>query len=84
MENSNNNNLGKIVGSLLVGAAIGGILGILFAPEKGSKTRKKITGKTEDFTNSLKDKFNSFLEDAKKEFEEVKEKAEDIASTAKG
>jgi len=94
MENSNNN-VGKIVSSLLIGAAIGGILGILFAPEKGSKTRKKISGKTEDFTNSIKDKFNSFLEEAKSEFEEVKskfeevkedtkDKAKDLASTAKG
>lgn len=73
MEDSNNT--GKIIGALLAGAAIGGVLGILFAPDKGSETRKKIAGKTHDFTDSLKEKFNHFLEEAKKEFESAKEKA---------
>jgi gas vesicle protein len=76
MENSKNNQsrAGVIVGSLVVGAAIGGILGVLFAPDKGSNTRKKIAGKTEDFTNSMRDKLNSLVGDAKKEIQEVKEK----------
>jgi gas vesicle protein len=56
MENSNNT--GKLVGALLVGAAIGGILGILFAPEKGSETRKKLFAKGKD----LKDKAAELLE----------------------
>jgi gas vesicle protein len=72
MENSNNN--GKLIGALLVGAVIGGALGILFAPDKGSETRKKIAGKTNDLTESLKEKFNILLEEAKQEFENVKEK----------
>jgi gas vesicle protein len=67
-------NAGRIVGSLLIGAAIGGVLGVLFAPDKGSNTRKKITGKTEDFTKSLKDKINSLVGEAKKEMQEGKDK----------
>jgi gas vesicle protein len=72
MENSNST--GKMIGALLLGAAIGGALGILFAPDKGSETRKKIAGKTNDLTDSLKEKFNSLLEEAKKEIETAKEK----------
>jgi len=60
MKNSENNT-GKIVGALLVGAAIGGALGILFAPNKGSVTRKKIYSKGEELKDTLQDKYNALL-----------------------
>ena len=73
MENSNNT--GKLIGAILLGAAVGGVLGILFAPEKGSEIRKKLSEKGVDLTDGLKEKFNILLEDLKMEAEAVKEKA---------
>lgn len=73
MENSNNN--GKLIGAILLGTAIGAALGVLFAPAKGSETRKKITAKGEDLTDSMKEKFNDFVEIVKKEVGTVKENA---------
>jgi gas vesicle protein len=81
MENSNNT--GKMIGALLVGAAIGGALGILFAPDKGSKTRKKIFDTSEDMTDALTEKFNEFLEATKKEYENAKEKTSEFAADGK-
>ena len=82
MENSDNT--GKMIGALLIGAAIGGALGILFAPDKGSKTRKKIFNEGEDITDTLKEKLDDLLKEARKEFEEAKEKASEFAMDGKG
>lgn len=69
-------NTGKIVGALLLGAAVGGTigaaLGILFAPEKGSDMRKKLSVTSDDLTSVLKGKFRTFLEEVKKEVGTVK------------
>ena len=73
MENSNNT--GKLLGALLLGAAIGGTLGILFAPDKGSATRKKLTSGRDELTDSIKEKFNDFLEEVQKEVVSVRERA---------
>lgn len=73
MEDSNNT--GKLIGALLVGVVVGGALGILFAPAKGSDTRKKLTGAAGDYTDVIKEKFAQFLDEAKKEFAEQKTKA---------
>jgi gas vesicle protein len=77
MENTNTS--AKVIVALLAGAAIGGALGILFAPAKGSETRKKISGETDDLTKLLTDKFNLFLEESKKGFETVQEKVNGFA-----
>jgi gas vesicle protein len=70
-DNTTSSETKKVIGALLIGTAIGTALGILFAPAKGSETRKMITGKNED----LKDKFAEFLDGMKKEYDAVKEKA---------
>lgn len=48
---------GNSVLALLIGAAIGTGAGILFAPDKGSKTRGKIKDGYDDAKNNLKHKF---------------------------
>jgi gas vesicle protein len=67
---------GKLLLGVLAGVATGALLGILFAPEKGSVTRKKIAKSSEDYADSLKDKFNEFVDNLFKKFEAVAEEVE--------
>ena len=72
MEKSNNT--GKLIGALLLGAAVGGVLGILFAPNKGSVTRRNLLAKSDDLTDAMEEKLKDFPDEVKKEAETVKEK----------
>jgi gas vesicle protein len=81
MENLTSSDTKKVIGALLVGTAIGAALGILFAPEKGSRTRQKISDTGEDLAEMLKDKFNAFLEGVKEQYESIKVKATEFAET---
>jgi gas vesicle protein len=41
----------------VAGVAAGALLGVLFAPEKGTETRRKLSDKSKETANSLKNKF---------------------------
>jgi len=73
------NTTAKMLTALAAGAATGAILGILFAPDKGKETRKKITDQGKKVADEVKynflkgkDKFNDFTSNVEKT---VKEKA---------
>ncbi len=66
---------GKILLGLLAGIAAGATLGILFAPEKGSTTRRKITQKGDDYVDELGQRFNSFVDGVSKQYDAVVDKA---------
>jgi phage-related minor tail protein len=69
----------KVLVGFLVGAAVGGALGLLLAPEKGSETRKKIIETGNDlgdsiaeFGGTVKDKFNEVVDGVKGSFSKTK------------
>ena len=64
-----NNNL--IVG-LLGGIAAGTVLGILFAPAKGTETRKIIAGKGSEIKDNLKDSVCKLTDKITQTFTELK------------
>jgi gas vesicle protein len=73
---------GKVLLGLLAGAAIGATLGILFAPDKGSVTRKKISKKGDDFKEGLQKKFDEFVDSISGEFEEAVEEDSGLSEEA--
>jgi gas vesicle protein len=68
MEDSNNT--GKIIGALLVGVAVGGLLGVLFAPDKGSVTRRKLLSKGEDLKDAVSEKLSGMMNRTQEEVED--------------
>jgi gas vesicle protein len=74
---------GKVVLGTVAGLAIGGILGILFAPEKGSVTRKQIMDKGNDYADELKSKYNEFADSLTEKLQSAKEFAQELVENGK-
>jgi hypothetical protein len=56
----------KTILGFIAGASIGAIAAILFSPDKGSDTRRKIIDKSSDLGNSLKDCLVDFIKGERK------------------
>ncbi len=75
---------GNVLLAILTGAALGAGIGILYAPDKGSKTRKRIRRKVEETGHDLADRLthakDELTRSAKEKREEFEHKLEDTLS----
>ena len=69
----------KTLLGFVAGAAVGAALGILFAPDKGTETRRKISEQSNDLADNLKGKFTDLVDGVKDKFSSLKGEAEDVA-----
>jgi gas vesicle protein len=76
------NNTNKILTAVGAGIVVGTIVGVLFAPEKGSETRKKISGQGKKIVEDVQNKFrrgrNKFNDLADDLLQATREKGERI------
>ena len=70
----------QVILGVLGGLAAGALLGILFAPYKGSKTRKMILNKGEDYAGELKNKFDSLYDNVTNQYNGVMKDAKEYVS----
>ncbi|RTY75422.1 YtxH domain-containing protein [Flavobacterium sp. ZB4P23] len=68
----------KIILGVLGGVAVGALLGVLFAPEKGEKTRRKIMDKSNDYADELKGKLDSLLGTITQKYEKIWNEGENL------
>lgn len=73
----------KVALGILAGLATGTILGILFAPEKGTDTRKKIANKSKDSLEDLKTKYNDVIDSLTSKLESVRKQGYDLYNDGK-
>lgn len=73
-------NSSKVLLGVLGGVAAGALLGVLFAPAEGKKTRKNIMNKANDGADALKDKFDSVLASMNKKYDNIWHAKEELLS----
>ncbi|MCK9411360.1 MAG: YtxH domain-containing protein [Prolixibacteraceae bacterium] len=76
-------NTGKVLLGVLAGVAAGALLGILFAPAKGSRTRRRILRQGESYVDGLKEKFNEYADTISEKLEHAKEEVSAFAQKGK-
>lgn len=75
--------LGKIVLGMMTGVAAGAVLGVLYAPDKGSTTRKRFSCKGYNYTEELEEKFNDLIDSITAQFEAVIEEVNQMSEDGK-
>jgi gas vesicle protein len=73
----------KLLAGVLLGAVAGAALGILFAPDKGKETRKKIAKKGGDLSDTIKTKFNDLGDALQDKYKSIRGEANEILEKEK-
>ncbi len=73
----------KVLLGVLAGAAAGAILGVLFAPEAGTETRRRLSEGGRDVANNLKSRFSDLVDNIAEKYEAAREGATDLIDRGK-
>jgi gas vesicle protein len=72
-------NASKVLMGVLGGVAVGAVAGILFAPAKGTKTRKRIMKKGNNLKKDMKNKFEDVYKTISTKYDNVLDQAKEFA-----
>ncbi|GAB3998556.1 hypothetical protein GCM10028807_46560 [Spirosoma daeguense] len=77
----------KSLPGVLVGLAVGAVIGVLLAPESGKKTRKRIASESDSFFKDLQDQLQTGLDSIKQQYNDYVDtatgKAQELVGEAK-
>jgi gas vesicle protein len=71
--------IGNLLIGVFAGVVAGATLGILYAPDRGSTTRKRFKRKSYAYTDELEAKFNDLIDSITEQFEAVVEEVKQMA-----
>ena len=73
----------NILLSVLGSAFVGALLGVLFAPEKGVKTRKELSKKSDEYAGMAKKEYDEVIKKMNKQYDNLKSQSDDLVSKGK-
>lgn len=76
-------NSSKTIIGLLSGVAVGAVVGILLAPDKGANTRKKISEKSNDTRKTIINTFKDALDSLSQSCDGIDNKASNLVKDVK-
>lgn len=68
----------KVTLGIFGGIAVGVLAGILFAPAKGSSTRRKIVNRGEEFSDELKEKLEGLIDTIVEQYDDTAKSASNL------
>jgi len=74
----------RVLLGAVIGMATGAVLGVLFAPEKGSTTRKRLSQKGSRYIGDLKNTTSDYVDTLEEKFESARETAVGLTDRVKG
>lgn len=83
MSDSGSNSGFAFIAGLIVGGAVGAIAGLLFAPETGEETRKKVADKSKEWADDFHGKFDDLKDSVSEVMEDVKKGAAEVMDDVK-
>ena len=69
--------------SVIIGSFIGALFGVLFAPDKGEKTRKQLSKKGDEYADAVKSELDDFVKNMQKRYESALKETDEIISKGK-
>jgi gas vesicle protein len=73
----------KTILGFIAGVSIGALFGVLYAPQKGATTRKKIARKGTDIVDDFKDILDESVDEIKNRYESTKRDAKEWVDKVK-